>query len=295
MKFRLIEKFSKQFPNKIRTYLLQDKHILEYMITLGIDPATATCEEIDIHGEEGLDELGYSIEVILEQESNGETPSYMVFVIYDNVVLPIPYRYKLGHRDILDLIDEHREKVSSAYAVYSSTQTQKDLSRKQDEREINRAFHDDSAFHHAGQRYTYDGQPLSKNRTATGFDASGYLLKPVDYYEDKLLSYQRQDYAQALTNIYNKLTKSSDVIKSYIQTEVDFLDVDSTNTIRAILSSLNNANKYYNEIVQEIEKCKTEEELDEIFVSNGPFSKLNNLVRNLSSAIKDIQYTNFDW
>ena len=162
----------------------------------------------------------------------------------------------------------------------------------------NRRMHNRAAFEDSNERVTYDGNPLSKDRIMLDgreFDASGYLVKPSGYYRKKLLAYQRQDYASALLKIYDKLSKASAIIKNYIASDADLLDVEDSNFVRDILRTLRGATESYNSIMRSIEKSSSEETIDDLFRPSGEVQILNNLITKLYNSIKSISYTDFNW
>ena len=44
-----------------------------------------------------------------------------------------------------------------------------------------------------------------------------------------------------------------------------------------------------------LDLCESDEEIDELFEPKSEFDSLNKLIKDLTSATKQVRYTDFDW
>lgn len=308
MKFQLQEEFSKSIPNWLKKELLKDapysNQLKNNLNNIYFDFKNATFIEIPLPEDEIQKE-----NVIwnwIDQINEGTINKHEKFVLFllvktvasgkDTEMVFCPFVNEKAYSDEGNLRFLITMKPKRVLSACYATGWAKDF-LKLSKRVAGRNQHNSLAFN-GNERVAYEGQPYSKNRIILDgreFDASGYLQKPFDYYTKKLLAYQRKDTAEALINIHNKLQNCADIIKDFIINEVDLLDDSSYDQAQSLLKKLNIANKRYERAMSLLDMCEDEEEIDELFKPKSEFDSLNNLIKDLQEAIKEIKYTDFDW
>ena len=308
MKFQLQEDFSKSIPNWLKKELLKAAPYSDQLKTnlnnIYFDFKNANFTEIPLPEDEIQKEnvIWNWIDQINEGTINNQQ-KFILFLLVktlvdgkDTEMVFCPFVNEKSYSDEGNLRFLVTMKPKKVIAACYATNWAKDF-LKLSKRAAGRTQHNSLALD-GNERVAYEGNPYSENRIILDgrqFDASGYLSKPLDHYTKKLLKYQRSDIARTLEELHNKIQDCANVIKDFITNEVDLVDLESYDQAQSLLKKLNVASKRYKRAMAMLDLCESEEKIDELFEPKSEFDSLNKLIKDLTSATKEVRYTDFDW